>query len=74
MEQAKERLCQQGRFLFEFQMAPTCLFDLRSRSSNTHHTGWESAGNKWSTDPFVRNRTTLSEIGGEGVCYCRTHS
>ena len=55
-------------------MAPTCLFDLRNRSSNTHHTGWESAGNQWSTDPFVRNRTTLSEIGGEGVCYCRTDS
>ena len=55
-------------------MGPTCLFDLGNRSSNTHHTGWESAGSQWSTDPFGRDGTTLSEIGGEGVCYYRTHS
>ena len=50
-------------------MAPTCLFDLRNRSSNTRHTGWEGAGSQWSTDLFGRNGNTLSEIGEEGVCF-----
>ena len=50
-------------------MAPTCLFDLRNRSSNTRHTGWEGAGSQLYTDLFGRNGNTLSEIGEEGVCF-----